>query len=186
MRFVPTRLESAYVVEPEPHATSAGFFARSWDRDEFAEHGLATEVVQCSFSRNTCAGTLRGLHFQTAPHEEVKLVRCTAGAIFDVIVDLREGSPTHGEWVGVRLDAERGNALYIPKGFAHGFQTLVDGAEVLYMMSDPYVPEAAARACAGTTRPSESSGRRPSDGRSASATLRGRTTGPGSLRSLGA
>lgn len=144
MRFVPTHLEGAYVVEPEPHRDERGLFARSWDRDEFAEHDLATEVVQCSFSRNTRAGTLRGLHFQTAPHEEVKLVRCTAGAIFDVIVDLREGSPTHGEWVGIRLDAERGNAFYVPKGFAHGFQTLVDGAEVFYMMADPYVPEAAA------------------------------------------
>ncbi len=144
VRFVPTRLEGAYVVEPEPHRDERGFFARSWDREEFGEHGLATEVVQCSFSRNTHAGTLRGLHFQTAPHEEVKLVRCTAGAIFDVIVDLREGSPTHGEWLGVRLDAEHGNALYVPKGFAHGFQTLVDGAEVFYMMADPYVPEAAA------------------------------------------
>jgi dTDP-4-dehydrorhamnose 3,5-epimerase len=144
VRFVPTRLEGAYVVEPEPHRDERGLFARSWDRDEFAGHGLATEVVQCSFSRNTRAGTLRGLHFQTAPHEEVKLVRCTAGSIFDVIVDLREGSPTHGEWVGIRLDAERGNALYVPKGVAHGFQTLVDGAEVFYMMAHPYVPEAAA------------------------------------------
>ena len=137
MRFVPTRLQGAYVVEPEPHREERGLFARSWDRDEFFEHGLATEVVQCSFSRNTRARTLRSLHFQTAPHEEVKLVRCTAGAIFDVIVDLREGSPTHGDWVGIRLDAERGNAFYVPKGFAHAFQTLVDGAEAFYMMADP-------------------------------------------------
>ena len=83
------------------------------------------------------------MHFQTAPHEEAKLVRCTAGAIFDVIVDLRPDSPTHAEWFGVELDAERGNALYVPKGFAHGFQTLVDDTDVLYMISDPYVPEAA-------------------------------------------
>jgi dTDP-4-dehydrorhamnose 3,5-epimerase len=101
------------------------------------------DLAQCSISRNDRAGTLRGLHFQTAPHEEAKLVRCTRGTIFDVIVDLRPDSPTHAEWIGVELDAEEGTALYVPKGFAHGFQTLVDETEVLYMISDPYVPEAA-------------------------------------------
>ena len=143
MRFVPTKLEGAYVVEPERHEDERGFFARTWSGDEFAEHGLVSELSQCSVSRNSKAGTLRGMHFQTAPHEEAKLVRCTAGAIFDVIVDLRPGSATLTDWVGVELAAETGRALYIPKGFAHGFQTLVDGAEVFYMISAPYVPEAA-------------------------------------------
>ena len=143
MRFVPTRLEGAHVVELERHEDERGFFARTWSSDELAEHGLIAELSQCSISRNSKAGTLRGMHFQIAPHEEVKLVRCTAGAIFDVIVDLRPGSPTHAEWVGVELSADTGTALYIPKGFAHGFQTLDDGAEVFYMISDPYVPDAA-------------------------------------------
>jgi dTDP-4-dehydrorhamnose 3,5-epimerase len=142
MRFVPTELEGAYLVEQERREDERGFFARTWCREEFAGHGLATEVVQSSISRNSRAGTLRGLHFQTAPHEEVKLVRCSAGAIFDVIVDLRPDSPTRAAWFGVELDAGRGTALYVPKGFAHGFQTLADDSEVLYMMSDPYVPEA--------------------------------------------
>ena len=143
MRFRPTKLEGAYVLELERSEDERGFFARTWCRDELAAHGLTTDVAQCSVSRNALAGTLRGLHFQTAPHEEVKLVRCTRGVIFDVIVDLRPGSRSHGDWYGLELDAERGNALYIPKGFAHGFQTLADDSEVFYMMSDPYVPEAA-------------------------------------------
>ena len=143
MKFVPTKLDGAYLVEPERHDDERGFFARTWSREEFVEHGLVSELSQCSVSRNTRAGTLRGMHFQTPPHAEAKLVRCTAGAIFDVIVDLRPESSTHAQWVGYELSAETGTALYIPKGFAHGFQTLVDGAEVFYMISDPYVPEAA-------------------------------------------
>jgi dTDP-4-dehydrorhamnose 3,5-epimerase len=142
VRFVETRLPGAYLVELEQREDERGSFARTWCRDEFAAYGLSTDVAQCSISRNTRAGTLRGLHFQTAPHEEVKLVRCTQGAIFDVIVDLRPGSETEAEWLGVELSAATGTALYIPKGFAHGFQTLVDEVEVFYMMSDPYVPEA--------------------------------------------
>jgi dTDP-4-dehydrorhamnose 3,5-epimerase len=143
MRFVATKLADAYVVELERREDERGFFARVWCRDEFAGHGLVPDLAQCSISRNDRAGTLRGLHFQTAPHEEAKLVRCTRGTIFDVIVDLRPDSPTHAEWIGVELDAAEGTALYVPKGFAHGFQTLVDETEVLYMISDPYVPEAA-------------------------------------------
>ena len=143
MRFVATELPDAFVLELERHEDERGFFARAWCRDEFAEHGLVPYLAQCSISRNALAGTLRGMHFQRAPHEEAKLVRCTSGAIFDVIVDLRPESPTYAEWLGVELDASRGNALYVPKGFAHGFQTLVDATEVLYMISDPYVPEAA-------------------------------------------
>jgi dTDP-4-dehydrorhamnose 3,5-epimerase len=143
MRFVPAGLDGAYVIELEPYEDERGSFARIWCRDELAAHGLTAELAQCSISRNARAGTLRGLHFQRAPHEEAKLVRCTRGSIFDVIVDLRPGSPTRSRWVGVELEAERGNALYVPEGFAHGFQTLVDDAEVLYMISHRYVPEAA-------------------------------------------
>ena len=142
MRFVPTKLEGAYVVELEPFVDERGTFARTWCRDEFAEHGLSVEVAQCSISRNARAGTLRGLHFQTPPHQEVKLVRCAAGGIYDVIVDLRSGSDTYAQWIGLELDAASGRALYVPKGFAHGFQTLEDATDVLYMISDPYVPEA--------------------------------------------
>lgn len=141
MRFEELGLSGAFVVEPEPHADERGFFARTWCRDEFAEHGLSIEVAQCSTSYNEHAGTLRGLHFQRAPYEEEKLVRCVRGAILDVVVDLRPDSPTHCSWVGVELDEESRRALYVPKGFAHGFQTLTDAAEVLYMISRPYVPE---------------------------------------------
>jgi dTDP-4-dehydrorhamnose 3,5-epimerase len=143
MRFVPTELSGAFVVELERHEDERGFFARAWCRDEFSEQALVSNLAQCSISRNSLAGTLRGMHFQTAPHEEAKLVRCTAGAMFDAIVDLRPESPTYTAWVGVELDAERGNAVYVPKGFAHGFQTLVDDTDVLYMISDRYVPQAA-------------------------------------------
>lgn len=144
MRFVPTALEGAYVIELEPHEDARGTFARIWCRDELAAVGLDTELAQCSVSRNPFTETVRGLHFQRAPHQETKIVRCTAGAIFDVIVDLRPGFPTEAEWFGVRLDATAGAAMYVPKGFAHGFQTLVDATDVLYLISDPYVPGAAA------------------------------------------
>jgi dTDP-4-dehydrorhamnose 3,5-epimerase len=142
VRFVETHLSGAILVELEPHDDARGAFARTWSRDEFASHGLSSEISQCSLSRNTRAATLRGLHFQMSPHEETKLVRCTHGAIFDVIVDLRPESETAGQWLGVELSSSDGTALYVPKGFAHGFQTLVDESEVFYMMSDPYVPEA--------------------------------------------
>jgi dTDP-4-dehydrorhamnose 3,5-epimerase len=140
VKLVETPLNGAYVLELERHEDERGFFARTWCESELSDAGLDGQVAQCSLSRNARAGTLRGLHFQRAPHEETKIVRCTSGAIFDVVVDLREGSPTHGRWFGVELTAERGNALYIPKGFAHGFQTLVDGSDVFYMISVPYAP----------------------------------------------
>jgi dTDP-4-dehydrorhamnose 3,5-epimerase len=144
MIFTSTRLAGAYIIELERHEDERGFFARAWCRDEFAEHALEPALAQCSISRNALAGTVRGMHFQSAPHEEAKLVRCTAGAIFDVVVDLRLESETYAEWVGVELDAERGTALYVPKGFAHGFQTLVDDSDVFYLISEPYAPAAAA------------------------------------------
>jgi dTDP-4-dehydrorhamnose 3,5-epimerase len=143
VRFIATELSGAYVLELERHEDERGFFARAWCRDELGDHGLVANLAQSSISRNSSAGTLRGMHYQRSPHEEAKLVRCTAGALFDVIVDLRPGSPTYTEWVGVELDAEIGNALFVPKGFAHGFQTLVDRTDVLYMISEPYAPEAA-------------------------------------------
>ncbi len=117
-----------------------GFFARSFCAGEFAEHGLAAPTSQCSVSFNARHGTLRGLHFQAAPHDEEKLVRCTAGAIFDVAVDLRLGSATRLQWFGTELSAGNHRALYIPKGFAHGFVTLADATEVLYMISVPHAP----------------------------------------------
>jgi dTDP-4-dehydrorhamnose 3,5-epimerase len=141
--FTSTKLSGAYVVELERHEDERGFFARAWSRDELAGQGLEAALSQCSISRNAVAGTVRGMHLQKAPHEETKLVRCTAGAIFDVIIDLRPGSDTFAEWIGVELDAERGAALYVPKGFAHGFQTLVDRSDVFYMISEPYAPSAA-------------------------------------------
>jgi dTDP-4-dehydrorhamnose 3,5-epimerase len=138
-----TPLAGAFVVEVEPHRDERGLFARTFDRELFAAHGLATEVLQSSVSYNLRAGTLRGLHYQADPHGEEKLVRCARGAIHDVIVDLRPGSATFCEWFGIDLDEDSRRALYIPKGLAHGFQTLTANAEVLYQMSTAYVPEAA-------------------------------------------
>jgi dTDP-4-dehydrorhamnose 3,5-epimerase len=144
VKFVPLALDGAYLIELEPRRDDRGSFARTWCRDELAAQGLDTRVAQCSTSHNARAGTLRGLHFQRPPHAETKVVRCTRGAIFDVIVDLRPGSPTHAAWFGTELSEERGNAMYVPEGFAHGFQTLTDGADVLYMISVPYAPDASA------------------------------------------
>ena len=144
MRFLETEIPGGYVLELEHNVDERGSFSRIWCAEELAAHGLTAELAQCSISRNDRAGTLRGMHYQRAPDEEAKLVRCTRGAIFDVIVDLRPGSPTYAEWFGVELDAERGSALYVPEGCAHGFQTLVHDTEVLYLISHPYHPHAAA------------------------------------------
>ena len=143
MIFRETTIEGVTVVEPELHADERGFFARTWDPAEFAAHGLNDRVVQVSVSYNRKRGTLRGLHYQAAPHMEAKLVRCTSGAIFDVAVDLRPGSATFRRWVGVELSAENRFALYIPEGCAHGFLTLTDDAEVAYQISAPYVADSA-------------------------------------------
>lgn len=144
MRFLPTRLDGAFLIELEPHRDERGSFARLWDGALFAERGLEPALAQVSVSSNPAAGTLRGLHFQLPPYEETKLVRCLGGAIFDVIVDRRAGSPTYLRWEGFELSAENGRQLYIPKGFAHGFETLADDCEVLYFISTPYTPTAAA------------------------------------------
>lgn len=143
MRFVRTPLHGAWVVEPDRIEDERGWFARTYDRDEFAARGLDPAVVQCNASFNAVAGTLRGMHLQRDPHGEPKLVRCTRGAIFDVVVDLRPDSPTHRQWFGAELSEANGRALYVPVGLAHGFQTLRDASEVLYMMGHEYVAGAA-------------------------------------------
>lgn len=143
MRFIETKLRGAFIIEPERLADERGFFASTWSRAGFEERGLNPDLVQCNLSFNVRCGTLRGMHYQSAPHAQAKLVRCTAGAIFDCIIDLREGSETFAQWVGVELSDENYTQLYVPEGFAHGFQTLVDGTEVFYQMSSPYVPASA-------------------------------------------
>lgn len=143
MIFTATPLAGLYLVEPERHEDERGWFARSWCAREFADHGLDARLAQTSLSFNRQRGTLRGMHYQRAPHAEAKLVRCVRGAIWDVAVDLRPESPTRGRWQGFELSAENGCALYVPEGFAHGFQTLLAESEVLYHISNFYAPEAA-------------------------------------------
>lgn len=142
MRFTESPLAGAFVIDMDRIADERGFFGRSFCVDEFQAHGLPADVNQCSVSFNARRGTLRGMHFQLEPHAEAKLVRCTAGAIFDVIVDIRAASPTLHRWFGVDLTAQNRRSLFIPPGFAHGFVTLVDESEVHYMISMPYVAEA--------------------------------------------
>jgi dTDP-4-dehydrorhamnose 3,5-epimerase len=143
MRFLATPLPGVWVIELEQIEDERGSFARSFDAEEFAARGLNPTVAQCNISFNARRDTLRGLHYQADPHGESKLVRCVRGAIFDVAVDLRPNSSTRCRWHGVELTAENRLAFYIPAGLAHGFQTLTDGAEVLYQMGNAYVPEAA-------------------------------------------
>lgn len=140
---MPTPLAGAYLIELEQLEDERGFFARSFCQKEFRERGLDPVVAQCNVSFNRKRGTLRGLHYQAEPHAEAKLVRCTRGAIWDVIVDLRRDSPTARQWHAAELTAENRRALYIPAGLAHGFQTLVDDTEVLYQMSEFFHPESA-------------------------------------------
>jgi dTDP-4-dehydrorhamnose 3,5-epimerase len=140
MIFTASALPGAYLVDLERIEDERGFFARSFCSEEFAAQGLAASMPQSNVSFNARRGTLRGLHFQADPHAEDKLVRCTSGAVFDVIVDLRADSPTRRGWLGIELTADNRRALYVPKGFAHGFITLTDASEVLYMMSVPFVP----------------------------------------------
>jgi len=142
MLFEETRLRGAWKIDLERLADERGFFARSFCEREFAAHGLATRYPQGNLSWNAHARTLRGMHYQAAPHREAKLVRCVAGSIYDVIVDLRESSSTRFEWISVELTADNRRALYVPAGFAHGFLSLEDRTEVLYQMSAFYVAEA--------------------------------------------
>lgn len=142
MRLIELPLQGAFVVDPEPIEDERGFFARTFCASSFEKLGLDPRVSQCNVSFNRQRGTVRGMHFQRPPHPEAKLVRCTAGAIWDVIVDLRDGSPTRGRWHAKELTAANHGALFIPAGFAHGFQTLTDDAEVFYQMSTAYEPAA--------------------------------------------
>ena len=142
MRFHETPLPGAYVLEPERIEDARGFFARTWAPDELAARGLDAALAYEAVSFNARRGTLRGMHFQAEPHEETKVVRCTAGSVFDVIVDLRAGSATRHKTFAIELSAANRLALYVPKGFAHGFQTIEEASEVLYLISAPYVAEA--------------------------------------------
>jgi dTDP-4-dehydrorhamnose 3,5-epimerase len=146
MKFIETKLSGAYRIELEPHGDERGFFARSWCEDEFEARGLVTRMVQSNVSLNVKRGILRGLHYQLHPHEEVKLVRCTRGKIFDVMVDLRPESPTYKQWVGAELSQDNCSMFYVPRRFAHGFITLSDEAEVFYQVSQRYVRESASGA----------------------------------------
>jgi dTDP-4-dehydrorhamnose 3,5-epimerase len=141
MIFHETKLKGAYTIEIEPIRDNRGFFARANCQREFAEFGLTTDFVQSNITFSPKAGTLRGLHYQIAPHKEVKLVRCIRGAIYDIIVDLRPESDTFMEWLATRLTAEARNMIYIPGGFAHGYQTLEDDTEVFYQVAQFYAPE---------------------------------------------
>ena len=143
MIFRETKLAGVFIIEAEPVADERGAFARTFCAREFAAHGLETAIAQCSASFNKRKGTLRGLHYQAPPHNEAKLVRVTAGAIYDVAVDLRQGSKTYGQWVGAELSAENRRMLFIPKGCAHGFQTLRDDSEIFYQIAEFYEPTSA-------------------------------------------
>jgi dTDP-4-dehydrorhamnose 3,5-epimerase len=142
MRFLQMPLSGAILIEPEVIVDERGLFARLFDAEAFNAHNLPTHFVQASTSYNRQRGTLRGLHYQAEPYAEGKVVRCTAGSLFDVIVDVRSGSPTFGRWHGVNLDADNRLALFIPPGFAHGFQTLADHTEIFYQMTQHHVPDA--------------------------------------------
>jgi dTDP-4-dehydrorhamnose 3,5-epimerase len=142
MILTETELGGAFVIDLKEQTDERGFFARAWDEDVFREHGLNPRVVQCNVSFNHRAGTLRGMHFQEPPHTEAKLVRCTRGAIYDVVIDLRPESPTFKQWIGVELTEENRRMLYVPEGFAHGYQTLEDGTETFYQVSEFYAPGA--------------------------------------------
>lgn len=143
MRFIATNVEGAHVIEPHKIKDERGFFARAWCEDEFERAGLCAVIKQSNMAFNPAAGTLRGLHYQRAPHEEVKVVRCVKGAIFDVVVDLRPGSRTYLKWHGVELTDDNDLALYVPAGCATGYLTLVPNAAMQYHTSERYVPEAA-------------------------------------------
>jgi dTDP-4-dehydrorhamnose 3,5-epimerase len=140
MTFTPTSIEGLRLIDMDRHVDERGWFARTWCGDELLDHGISPALSQCSSSFNAKRGTLRGMHYQNAPFEEAKIVRCTRGAIMDVALDLRIGSPTYRKWLSFELSADNGRALFIPKGCAHGFQTLCDDTEVLYMIDVSYVP----------------------------------------------
>lgn len=141
MIFIDTKLKGAFLIEPEKLKDERGFFARTWDYKIFEENGLNPKLVQCNISFNKKKGTLRGMHYQVSPYEEAKLVRCTKGKAFEVMIDLRPKSKTFKQWIGYELSAENYKMLYVPEGFALGFQTLENNTELFYQMSQPYMPE---------------------------------------------
>ncbi|MCB2359371.1 dTDP-4-dehydrorhamnose 3,5-epimerase [Clostridium estertheticum] len=143
MIFRETKLNGAYIIEIEPIEDERGFFARSWCKEEFEKYGLNSNLVQCNISFNKKKGILRGMHYQCTPYEEVKSVRCIRGAIYDVIIDLRPESETYKQWTSIELTPENRKMIYVPRGFAHGFQTLEDNTEVFYQMSEFYHGECA-------------------------------------------
>lgn len=140
MKFTPTKLAGVWIVEMDRHEDERGWFARTWCAEEFRRHGLNPALSQCSASFNRHRGTLRGMHWQAAPHEEAKLVRCVRGGMFDVALDMRPDSETRKQWIGIELTPQNGRALYVPEGCAHGFQTLEDNTEVLYQISGDFEP----------------------------------------------
>ena len=142
MFFTETELTGAYIIDLDRREDNRGFFARTWAQEEFEAHGLNSRVVQANLSYNHTRGTIRGMHYQRAPYAETKLVRCVQGAIYDVIIDLRPESATYKRWIGVELTAQNRRALFIPEGFAHGFQTLADNSDVTYQVSEFYTPGA--------------------------------------------
>jgi dTDP-4-dehydrorhamnose 3,5-epimerase len=141
MIFTETKLKGAFILEPEKLKDERGFFARSWCQREFEAHGLNPRLLQCSISFSENKATIRGMHYQLAPYEEAKLVRCTSGSIYDAIIDLRPKSPTFKQYFGLALTAYNHTMLYVPEGFAHGFLTLEDNTEVFYQISEFYYPE---------------------------------------------
>lgn len=143
MKFLETGIEGAHLIELEPNVDERGFFARSWSQEEFRSRGLNADLSECSLSFNRRRGTLRGMHFQVAPHEEAKVVMCIRGLIYDVIVDLRKNSGTHLKWFATELSLDKGQLLYVPEGVAHGFLTLEDDSYIQYQIAASYAPEAA-------------------------------------------
>jgi dTDP-4-dehydrorhamnose 3,5-epimerase len=143
MIFTETKIKGVYIIEPELLTDERGFFARSFCKEEFQKHGLETDIAQCNISYNKKKGTLRGMHYQVQPFEEAKIVSCTKGSIYDVVVDLRRDSPTYCQWVATDLSEKNFKMLYIPRGFAHGFQTLEDDTMVYYQMTEFFHPECA-------------------------------------------
>jgi dTDP-4-dehydrorhamnose 3,5-epimerase len=143
MIFTETKIKGIYIIDPEPLTDERGFFTRSFCKEEFQKHGLETDIVQCNISYNKKRGTLRGMHYQVPPFEEAKIVSCTNGSIYDVVLDLRRDSATYCQWVAVELSADNYRMVFIPKGCAHGFQTLVDNTVVYYQMTEVFHPESA-------------------------------------------
>ena len=141
MKFIETEIRGVFLIDPERLEDERGFFARTWCLKEFEKYGLNVDWVQCNISYNKHKGTLRGMHYKIAPYAEAKLVRCTMGAIYDVIIDLRPDSESYRKWISAELSAENRKMIYIPQGFANGFQTLVDNTEVFYQMSEFFTPE---------------------------------------------